>query len=96
VRLRELQAEFDKMEDRVRAESAQKADLQVRCPLAVQRSSITGQWPWQLCNPCSHFVMVVSYGGGCAAAAAGMFWVRCQQHGPNQAGKHTAIMMQLA
>lgn len=35
VRVRELQGEFDKMEDRVRAESAQKADLQVRrCRMA--------------------------------------------------------------
>jgi hypothetical protein len=30
VHLRELQAEHDKMEDRVRAEAAQKADLKVR------------------------------------------------------------------
>lgn len=37
VRVRELQAEFDKMEDRVRAESAQKADLQVRTSLAAQQ-----------------------------------------------------------
>lgn len=29
MRVRELQSEFDKLEDRVRAESAQKADLQV-------------------------------------------------------------------
>lgn len=37
VRVRELQAEFDKMEDRVRAESAQKADLQVRQCLCNQQ-----------------------------------------------------------
>lgn len=35
MRVRELQAEFDKMEDRARAESAQKADLQVSPTMLV-------------------------------------------------------------
>jgi hypothetical protein len=43
VRVRELQAEYDKMEDRVRAEAAQKADLQV----SYVCCSWTGLWQEQ-------------------------------------------------
>lgn len=39
--MRELQAELDKMEDRVRAESAQKADLQVRTVILKQGAAAT-------------------------------------------------------
>jgi hypothetical protein len=56
VRVRELQGEFDKMEDRVRAESAQKADLQVRrcrmayntCPVISACTPLAGQSPHAL------------------------------------------------